>query len=167
LPEDAEGKAGNEIAKKQMEMIEKFYGKDGLTIYLGVAGKRVLAVMGSDPGILEASVGAALADGKDLENNAMIAASKEQVVSNPVAVAYVSAGRWINAIQNMMLPNGVPGGGGGGGGGGSPMVMSAGVNGSTLTMEMHVPTTTITTVKDAWQKMMGLMMGGGGGGAQP
>jgi hypothetical protein len=157
LREETPDKPLSEIAKKQNAMIQKMYGPDGITMYSGPVGKRLLVVLGSDAGILEASVAAAQANTSELANNASITASKDLVVPNTVAVLYLNSSKLLAAIQNMVAPNtpAVIAGGAG-----TPIVISAGVNNATLTTELHVPTTTITTIKDTWTKMMQLMMGG-------
>ena len=131
-------------------------------MYLATVGKRLLVILGSDPAILESSVASAEGNTSELANNAVIAGVKEQIVPGAMVVSYVSVPRLFALMQSAMMPGGpaapaAPAS--------PPVVMSAGVSGSTLTMELHIPTTTITTIKDMIPRMMrGLPPGGPGGG---
>jgi hypothetical protein len=155
LREETPDKPLSPIAKRQYAMLQNFYGPEGLTFYTGPVGKHILVVLGSDAGILEASVNAAQANTAELNTNANITASKNQVVPNTVAVFYFNTGKFLTLAQNMAAPNtAAPINTG------APVVLSAGVNNATLTTELHIPTTTITTIKDAWTKLMPLLMGG-------
>ncbi len=89
-------------AKQGLAMIEKIYGPDGMTLYTAVFGKRILTVFGSDATILESAVAAAQADTDILSNNATISAVKDQIVKNPVAVAYFPLAKFVELAQTMI-----------------------------------------------------------------
>jgi len=120
-------------------------------------GKRVLMVLGTDLSMIEAAITAAQADSDALGSSPEIAATKDQLVANPVAVAYLPIARWVTLAQSITLP---PAAGGRGGaaanaavGNAPPVVMSLGVTGTMVTAELHVPLATIRAAQEAITRM--------------
>ena len=146
-------------SKQGLAVIKKMYGDDGLTMYTGIVNKRILSIFGSDQAILEGAVDAAQNSSDTLSNNALISGVKDQVVANPVAFVYLPIARWVTVAQSIIKP-------------GSdvtapqnvaPVLMSTGVTGDTLTMELHVPINAITSTMEAVMKFKAAMSGQGGG----
>jgi hypothetical protein len=153
------------------EVIERMYGKDGLTVSLGVVGKRVLLVYGTDSAITEAAITAAQNDTDTLATSNAITSVKDDVVANPVAIFYIPIARWILLGPSLVMP-GMPSTDAGPPPGpgitnAPPVVMSAGVSGRMLTAEVHVPIGSITAIQEAVARMERMMQGGGGGGGTP
>lgn len=153
-----------EAIKAEMPIIQKMYGPDGLTVYTGVVGKRVLWIYGSDNVTLESAVSAAQANSDELSPGPMIAATKEQIVANPLMVTYLPVARWITLAQSMLAPPPAAGSPGPGPNitNAPPVLASAGVTGTTLTLELHVPIATITGIREASERMERAMMPAGG-----
>jgi hypothetical protein len=162
LREDTPDKPVNPASRVAIEMAQKIYGPDGMTIYSGVIGTRGIVISGSDAGTLESAVAAAQANTGELASNPLIAASKEQLVANPVAVMYLPITRWVTLASAILKPGGAaetapspaisnaP-----------PVVMSAGVTNSLMTAEVHVPIATISGMKEAVARLQAGMNGGG------
>ena len=150
--------------KAALEAILKMYGPDGLTTYIGAVGKQVLIVYGSEGPLLEAAVAAAQANTDTFSSNPAIAATKDQLVANPIAVFYQPITRWVTLAQSIMSPSpaadapaspaivNAP-----------PIISSLGVTGSMLTAELHVPIATISGMQEAIMRIQREMNGPQGG----
>jgi hypothetical protein len=148
------------------DMVKRIYGENGMSMYMGIVGKRVLVVYGSDENLLESAITAAQSDSDALASSKEISASKTELVSNPVMVTYLPIARWVMLAQGIM----------GGNGGAAmpapgaaimnapPVVISAGVTGNLLKAEIHVPIGAITGTQEAVQRLQQSMQGGRGGG---
>ena len=144
--------------RNALETIQRMYGPSGMTMYMGVVGKSVLLIYGSDTSTMEAAVAAAQGDTDALAASPEIAGMKDQLVANPVAVAYLPIARWVTLAQSI-----VPAVAGGGRGAAPvsdpaaakspPVVMSAGVTGTMVTAEIHVPIAAIKGTQDAITRM--------------
>ena len=151
-------------SRQEFETAQRMYGPNGLTMYMGVVGQRVLAVCGTDLAKIEAAIAAAQADSDALGNMPEIAATKDQLVANPVAVAYLPIARWVTLAQSIAAP--AAGGDRGGAAGAAvianapPVVMSVGVSGRMVTAEIHVPIATIRATQDAITRMQLAAPGG-------
>ncbi len=140
--------------REMAELLQNVYGADGLTCYMGVVGKHVIVIYGSDPPTLEAAVTAAQTNADNFAANPVINATRDQLVPNPVAVAYLPVTRWVTLVQSVLRP-----------GSGDraplapaiinapPVVMSVGVTGSMMTAELHVPIATISGVQAAYDRL--------------
>jgi len=147
------------------DVIQKMYGKNGMTVNFGAVGNRVLVVYGTDQALIESAIEAAQANTDSLSASPAVMAVKEDVVANPVAVFYLPLAKWVTFGASLVLPVGNAGGAPDPAiGNAPPMVMSAGVDGKMLTAEIHVPIGAITAVKDAVTKLEKQM---GGGSPQP
>ena len=150
-------------ARQSLAAIQKMYGSDGLTMYTAVVGKRILTVMGTDGPTLESAVAAAQTDTDVLSSNATISAVKDQVVSNPVAVAYFPVAKYVQLAQTMMSPGADAAPAAPGGPAGTPaaaVLFSAGVTDNTLTVQYHVPIAAITSTIEAVNHFKQAMQGG-------
>ena len=151
------------------EVLQRIYGANGLTVYMGVVGNKVLSIYGSDQTTLEAAVAAAKGNTDALATSPAIAATKDQVVANPIAFAYLPITRWVTLAQAMMKPGAAPASGAAAAGAAianaPPVVVSMGVSGKMLTEELHVPIATITGVQEAVKRLQEAMEGGPGPGA--
>jgi hypothetical protein len=143
--EDTAENPASDAAKRNLEAFKALYGPDGMTLYASVIGKRLLIVLGSDARILESSVAAAETNANELPNNQLLAGSKDQVLPNAIAAVYLSPGKLVTAMQHAMPP-GAPALNINAGT--QPIVISAAVKDSSLTAEVHIPTATITALKD-------------------
>jgi hypothetical protein len=153
-------------SRQQLEVIQRMYGPNGLSMYVGVVGKRVLVVYGSDLNMIESAVGAAQADSDALTAAPDIAATKDQLVANPVGVAYLPVARWVNLAQAVLFPGAeAPAAPGAAAAGAPPVVVSVGVSGKLVTAEVHVPITTIIATQEAVQRLG--QAGARGGGVLP
>jgi len=160
LREDTPDKPINDANKMVLQMLNKVYGKEGLTAYFGTVGNRGIIIYGSDAGTLEAGVTAAQANSNELGANPTIAATKDQLVVNPIAVAYLPVTRWITLAASIMRP---------GAAGDAqpspailnapPIVMSAGVTNNMMTAELHVPIATVTGIQEAYARLQRAMGG--------
>jgi len=148
--------------KAAFPMIQKLYGPDGMTAYYGIVGKRIIFIYGSDNVTIDSSITAAQGDTDTLAANPQIAATKDQVVANPIAVAYLPIARWITLAQSIVAPGGAAPAPGPNITSAPPIVVSAGVSGTTMSFEMHIPLATITGIREAAEAMDRAMMGGGG-----
>jgi hypothetical protein len=149
--------------RQAFEIIQRMYGKDGLSISFGIVGKRVIVLYGTDSAMMESAITAAQENTEALSTNAAINSVKDDVVANPVAIFYLPAARWVALAPGLILPgmkvnaasdpaiNTAP-----------PMVMSAGVSGKMLTAEIHVPIASVTAIQEA-VKQLGTGMQGGPG----
>jgi hypothetical protein len=161
LREETPDKPVNQAIKAVFPMIDRMYGPDGLTAYIGTVGGRLIVIYGSDQTTLESGIAAAQDNTDDLTNNQAISQVKDQVVPNPIAVGYLPVTRWVTLMQSILKP--------GSGGdplspaiaGAPPALTSVGINGSMMTAEVHVPITTISGVQEAVQRLQRAMMGGG------
>ncbi len=147
-----------------LEAIQRIYGKDGVSMSLGIVGKRILAIYGTDTAMMESAITAAQSDTDTLSSSPAISAVKDDVVANPIAVFYVPIARWVALASALIMPGmnaappadpaiaTAP-----------PVVMSAGVSGRMLTAEVHVPIASITAVQEAVAQMEHAMQGGGAG----
>jgi hypothetical protein len=139
-------------------------------MYMGVVGKRVLMVYGTDLAMIESSITAAQTNADALGASPEIAATKDQLAANPLAVAYLPIARWVTLAQSITQPLAAPAAGDPAAGaaiaGAPPVVMSLGVSGSMVTAEIHVPLATITATQEAIARMQRGTPAGGGG-AQP
>jgi hypothetical protein len=148
------------------EEIQRIYGPGGMTVYLGVVGKRLLLIYGSNMSTIESAVAAAQADSDALANSPEITGMKDQLVANPIAVAYLPIARWVTLAESIVAPAG-----GGRGGAASapapaaakspPVVISTGVTGKMITAEIHVPIAAITSVQDAFTQLEKALDGAG------
>jgi len=149
-------------SKLGLAMIHKIYGEDGLTMYDGIAGKHVLIIVGSDSATLEGAVDAAVNDSQNLANDPSITGLKDEVVENPVMVAYFPITKWAKLVHDL-IPEGqgipqipvinikdAP-----------PILVSAGITGSMFTEELHLPTQTISSFIDAVKDFKKNAQGGG------
>jgi hypothetical protein len=115
-------------------------------------------IYGSDLKMMEAAITAAQSDGDALETSPEIKATKDQLVANPVAVAYLPIARWVTLAQALTgdgpapapAAANVP-----------PMVMSVGVSGTMITAEVHVPIAAITATQEAILRLERAMQGQG------
>jgi hypothetical protein len=152
LREETPDKPLRPESKFALETIDRIYGPNGMTLYSGIVGKRVLAIYGSDTTTLESSVAAAQSNSSDLSKMPEITGMKEQIVANPVGVMYLPVARWIDLVPLI-------GGAGAGPAAGAPLppaakplppvVVSVGVVGNTMTAEVHVPISTIRGIQEA------------------
>ena len=126
-----------------MEEIQKMYGPDGLTMYVGAVGKQVLFVYGSDGPTLESAVAAAQANTDTFSSNPAVMATKDQRAGGQSDRGLLSADHatrvtLAQSIISFHSPaadapaspavSNAP-----------PLVSSLGVTGSMLTSELHVP----------------------------
>ncbi len=152
--------------KQMMPMMDKIYGPEGLTMYTGVVGKRVITIYGTDNVTLEASIAAAQGNTDELSATPMIAGTKDQVVANAIMAAYLPITRWMVLAQSAIAP---PAAGQAGPGpnvtGAPPMVESVGVTGTMMTGELHLPIATIIGIRESVDNIQKAMMGGGAAGA--
>ncbi len=150
-------------SKVAIEAVNRIYGPDGMTVYSGIVGKKFLMIYGSDNTTLESSVAAAQSNSSDLSKMPEIVAMKDQIVTNPVGVAYMPIARWVGLVP-MIAGMGQPAAGAPLPPAAKPvppMVMSVGVVGNTMTAEMHLPISTIMGVQEAIKQMEAQMQGGG------
>jgi hypothetical protein len=166
LRDEAPDKPVTNASKGQFEILQKLYGAGGMTVYMGAVGKRMLMVYGSDANLIESAVSAAQTDSDALAASADIAASKSELVANPLGVVYLPVARWVKLAQGILLPEGeaqtAPGAGAAGA---PPVVLSMGVAGTVVTVEAHVPIATILATQEAIQRLE--RGGGGDGGVVP
>jgi hypothetical protein len=146
-------------ARQGLAMIEKMYGSDGLTMYTGVVGKRILTVVGSDGPTLENAVAAAQTETDVLSNNPTISAVKDQVVPNTVAVAYFPVAKYVQLAQAMMNP-GAAAPAAGAAQNSAAVLFSAGVTDNSMTVEYHIPIAAITSTIEAVTHFKQAMQGG-------
>jgi hypothetical protein len=162
LREETPDKPINPANKAAMGIVEKIYGPDGINVYMGTVGKRAIVIYGSDAPTLESAIAAAQSNTDALSNNPTIAATRDQLVANPVAVAYLPITRWLTLAQAIIHPPAegepppspaivnAP-----------PVVISTGVDGSMVTSEIHVPIATVQGAQEAYQRLRRAFMGGG------
>ncbi len=151
----------NPASKQGLMMVQKMYGSDGMTAYTGIVGKRVLVIYGSDGPTMEAAVTAAQTDTDALSSNATITAVKDQIVPNPIVIAYLPVAKFVELAQTMLKPAATEA---------APpaapaqnvaaVLFSAGVTGTTVTAEYHVPIAAITSTIEAVTKLKQSMQGG-------
>jgi hypothetical protein len=146
------------------------YGPEGITAYVGIVGKRMIMIYGSDAVTLESSIAAAQANTDDLGKTKEIAAMKDELVANPISAIYLPVARWVSLAPIIAGPalglpatapapapaKPVP-----------PMVMSVGVTGTTMTGELHMPIATIKGIQDAVKTMEESMQAPPAGGDAP
>jgi hypothetical protein len=154
--------------KVALEMVQRVYGPNGITMYLAVVGKRVLAIYGTDMSTIEAAVAAAQENSAALANSAEIAGTTGQLAANPLAVAYLPVARWVTLAQSIMSPPAA-------GAAEAPLppailnappaVLSAGITGRMWTAEIHIPIATITGTQEAFTRLQKALNSGDGGGA--
>jgi hypothetical protein len=151
----------NAAAKQGLAMIQKMYGPDGATIYTAVVGKRVLTVFGADGPTLEGAVAAAQTDTDVLSSSPTISALKDQIVANPVVVAYLPVAKYVQLAQTFMNPTAdaapapaAPAGNT------AAVLFSAGVTDNTLKVQYHIPIAAITSTMEAVNKFKQSMQGG-------
>ncbi len=149
-------------SKQGVEIINKMYGADGITAYMGIVGKNTLTVFGSDPATIDSAVAAAQGGTDILSATPAIASVKDQIVPNAVAFAYFPVSRFVELAQSIMRPGetAVPPAPAAGAPVVSPVVFSAGVTGSTLTAEYHIPISAITSTIESVTKLRQAMQGG-------
>lgn len=147
-------------------MIKQMYGPEGLTAYLGVVGKRALSVLGNDMKLVESAITAAQTNSEALAGSKEIVASKAQLPRNPVLVVYMPAERWISMARKAAEP--APAAPGNdkpvriaGPAGGTPVVMSVGVDGSSASLEVFVPMSTIISIGNLARESLPFLFGGG------
>jgi hypothetical protein len=161
LREETADKPINEANKMVLPMLQKVYGKEGLTAYFGTVGNRGIVIYGSDPGTLEAGVAAAQSNSNELAATPSIAATKDQLVANPIGVAYLPVTRWITLASSIMRP---PAAGEPGPSpailNAPPIVMSAGITNNMVTAEIHVPIATVTGIQEAYGRLQRAFGGG-------
>jgi hypothetical protein len=118
LRDDAPGKPVSDEAKASLAMINKVVGSDGLTLYTGVVGKRVLTIIGSDAATLEAAVTAAQDTKDPLSESPMITTAKSELLPDAQGVLYANTARLVAVVDSLLnpTPNGGRGQGGGPGG---------------------------------------------------
>jgi hypothetical protein len=157
LREETPDKPIPAASRQELEMAQRMYGPNGMNMYLGVVGKRVLVVFGTDLTMIESAITAAQADSDALGTSPEIAATKDQLVANPVAVAYLPIARWVTLAQSITQPPAAGGRGAATSGpapaSAPPVVMSLGVTGTMMTVEVHVPIATIKATQDAVTRM--------------
>jgi hypothetical protein len=170
VPAGAAGGMQQEIQGAAKQMIDKMYGPEGMTMYIGVVGQKVIVIYGSDHGTMEAAVAAAKANSEPLATEPGIKATRDQVVANPVSFMYLPVTRWVTLGQAIAIPaqpgaapppanpviNNAP-----------PGVLSVGVTGTQMSLETHVPIATILGVQEAVKRIQDAMAGPGAGGAAP
>ncbi|HVT81964.1 MAG TPA: hypothetical protein VHM90_15070, partial [Phycisphaerae bacterium] len=143
------------------EVIQRMYGKNGMTVSFGTVGNRVIVIYGTDPAITESAITAAQSDTDALSANPAITAVKDEVVANPVGVFYLPMARWITFGAGLVFPTADAGGPPDPAiAAAPPMVMSTGIDGKMLTAEIHVPIASITAVQEAIKKIEKAMGGG-------
>jgi hypothetical protein len=164
LREDTPDKPVNQSSRVAVEMAQRIYGPDGMTVYFGIVGNRGICIYGSDTGTLESAVTAAQSNSAELSANPVIAASKDQLVANPIAAAYLPITRWVTLFSSIIRPPAAgdappspaianaP-----------PVIISAGVTNNLLTAEVHVPIATISGMQEAIVRLQQSMNPGGGG----
>jgi hypothetical protein len=146
-------------SREGFQMMQAMYGPEGMTTYMAPVGNQVLAVIGGDEALVGTALAAAQAKSNELGTSAGVAASKEQLAENALAVGYVSVGKWASLFTKMT-----------GQGGGPwvaslekapPVVFSGGITGNMVTDEVYVPVGVIGTVMDATMARRGAAEGGG------
>jgi hypothetical protein len=147
-------------SRQALMMIQKMYGPDGLTTYMGTVGKRTLFIYGSDGPTMESAVAAAQTDTDALSANPTISAVKDQVVPNTVAVAYFPVAKYVQLAQAIMNPGAEAAPGAAPAQNTAAVLFSAGVTDNTLTMEYHIPIAAITSTIEAVTKFKQSMQGG-------
>jgi hypothetical protein len=155
--------------RNTLEVAKRIMGPDGMTVYFGIIEKRAILIYGSDATTMESAVTAAKENSDNLSSNAAITATRDQVVGDPIAVSYLPLTRWILAAQALINPAGAPATGPASPAiaNAPPIVLSAGVTGSMMTAELHLPIATIQGAQEAIQHLTRSMAppAGGGGGA--
>ena len=164
LRDETPDKPISAASKQALQAIQQMYGPNGMTMYMGAVGKRVLIVYGSDLNMIESAVGAAKDDSGALAASPAIAATNDQLVSNPLGVAYLPIASWVNLAQSLLAPGAAAPARGAAVAPAPPVVVSVGASGKTLTAEIHVPIATIIATQDAITRLGGGGGGGGGGG---
>jgi hypothetical protein len=165
LRDETPDKPISAASRQAFQAVQQMYGPNGMTLYMGVVGKRVLIVYGSDLNMIESAVAAAKDDSAALANAPQIAATKDQLVANPLGVAYLPIASWVSRAQTLLAPRAAAPAGPAAAPA-PPVVLSAGVSGKTLTAEIHVPIATIIATQDAITRLSG-GGGEGGGGVLP
>jgi len=161
LRADTPDKPLNPASRQALSMINTMYGVDGLTMYYGVVGKHEIAIFGSDAANIDAAITAAESNSDALAKSDAIAASKAQLLPNPLMVAYLPVTRWFMLAESFIRPGAAapfpdsiakaP-----------PIVFSAAVDGNSVTEEIYVPLNTINGIRDAIVRLQGGPQGGGG-----
>ncbi len=146
-------------SRQGFDMVQKLYGPNGLTTYMGVVGKRVLVIYGSELSLMESAITAAQADTNALGAMPEITATKDQVVANPVAVMYLPIVRWVTLAQAILAPGAAEPAPGAALANAPPVVMSLGVSGRMVTAELHVPIAAITATQDAVARLQRALQG--------
>lgn len=161
LREETPDKPINPASRMAIEMAQRIYGQDGMTAYFGIVGNHGVVIYGSDAGTIESGVAAAQGNGNELGSNPLIAASKDQLVANPVMVAYLPITRWVALFSSILRPP-APGDAPANPAvaNAPPVVMSAGVTNSLMTAELHVPIATISSMQEAIARLQRSMGGG-------
>ncbi len=151
-----------EESKAALEAAKKMYGPNGMTIYMGVVGQKVIAVYGSDLSLIESAIAAVQSDGDALTAMPEVAATKEQLVEKPIAVLYLPIARWASLAMALEMGGDMPVPAAGNANT-PPVVVSMGVSGRMVTAEVHVPIATILATQEA----MNPPVPGRGGRVQP
>jgi hypothetical protein len=152
----------NPASRQALAMISTMYGAEGLTSYMGVVGKHVVVIFGSDAGNLDAAITAAQTNSDAFTRSDAIAATKDQLLANPRMVAYLPVTRWFMLAETFIRPGAAapfpdsitkaP-----------PIVISGAVDGNSVTNEIYVPLNTISGIRDAITRLQGGPQPGGGG----
>jgi hypothetical protein len=152
----------NPASRQALSLINIMYGADGLTSYFGIVGQRVIAIFGSDAANLDAAITAAQSNSDAFAKSDAIAASKDQLLPHPLMVSYFPVTRWFMLAESFIRPGAAapvpdsiakaP-----------PIVVSAAVDGSSVTEEIYVPLDTITGIRDAITRLQGGPQPGGRG----
>jgi hypothetical protein len=154
LREETPDKPIPATSRQAFDMLQQMYGANGLTMYSGVVGKRMLMVYGSDLNMIESAVTAAQTDSDALAKMPEIEKTKDQLVAQPIAAAYLPIARWVTLAQSIRT-QGAEGQPAPGPAitSAPPAVVSLGVSGHMLTAEVHVPIETIIGTQEAVQRL--------------
>jgi len=157
LREETADNPVSQTAKHTMTAMQSMYGEGGVVTYLGAIGNKVIMIVGSDGKTLTSAIEAVKKNSDALALDAKIKGVEKQLAPNSLATMYVSLDKWLPLLEAVVfktlgLPEAPPAPEEAAEPAATapqpskPMVISVGVTGPTLTVETHMPTSSILDI---------------------